>query len=182
MTEAIYEQTKQVVQSFIQAAGLRKKHLLVIGVSTSEVIGKQIGTGGSEQVAAEIFSAVRDLQKEHAFQLAFQCCEHLNRALVMERSTQERTHYPEVSVIPVPNAGGAMASYAFHHLQDPVLVETVQADAAIDIGDTLIGMHLKPVAVPIRPVQRTIGEAHVTMAITRPKLIGGARAVYVLER
>ncbi|SFX63098.1 TIGR01440 family protein [Thermoactinomyces sp. DSM 45891] len=179
MTGTIYEQTKQVVQSLIQAFSLHEKHLLVIGVSTSEVIGKQIGMGGSDQVAAEIFSALRELQEEHGFQLAFQCCEHLNRALVMERSTQERYHYPEVSVIPVPNAGGAMASYAFHHFQDSVLVETIQADAAIDIGDTFIGMHLKPVAVPIRPAQRHIGEAHVTMAITRPKLIGGARATYV---
>ncbi|SDY41421.1 TIGR01440 family protein [Thermoactinomyces sp. DSM 45892] len=182
MAEAIYEQTKQVVQSLMKASRLQEKHLLVIGVSTSEVIGKQIGTGGSDQVAAEIFSALREGQGEHGFQLAFQCCEHLNRALVIERSTQERYHYPEVSVIPVPHAGGAMASYAFHHLQDPVLVEAVQADAAIDIGDTLIGMHLKPVAVPVRPVQSHIGEAHVTMAITRPKLIGGARAVYVLEK
>lgn len=178
----IYDQTKQVIHELIQAALLQEKHLLVMGVSTSEVIGKKIGTDGSDRVAAEIFLAAKELQKEYGFQLAFQCCEHLNRALVLERKTQERYHYPEVSVIPVPKAGGAMASYAFHHLQDAVLVETVQADAAIDIGDTLIGMHLKPVAVPIRPTQRSIGEAHVTMAMTRPKLIGGARAVYVIEK
>lgn len=178
----IYDQTKKVIQELIQVASLQEKHLLVLGVSTSEVIGEKIGTGGSDQIAAEIFAAAKELQQEYGFQLAFQCCEHLNRALVMERKTQERYHYPEVTVIPVPKAGGAMASYAFRHMQDAVLVEAVQADAAIDIGDTLIGMHLKPVAVPVRPTQRSIGEAHVTMAMTRPKLIGGARAVYVIEK
>lgn len=178
----IYDQTKQVIHELVQVARLQEKHLLVMGVSTSEVIGNKIGTGGSDQVAEEIFSAAMEFQQEYGFHLAFQCCEHLNRALVMERRTLERYHYPEVSVIPVPKAGGAMASYAFRHLQDAVLVETVQADTAIDIGDTLIGMHLKPVAVPVRPIQRSIGEAHVTMAMTRPKLIGGARAVYVIEK
>ena len=102
----------------------------------------------------------------------------MNRALVVERKTAERFGWPEVTVVPVNNAGGAMAAYAYRHMEQPVVVEQIQADAGIDIGDTLIGMHLKPVAVPVRSQQKTIGQAHVTLAKTPPKLIGGERAVY----
>lgn len=157
---------------------LNERHILVIGVSTSEVLGVHIGKGGSVEVAAALFQAIKCVQDQHGFQLAFQCCEHLNRALVVERSTQESWQLIEVTAVPVATAGGAMATYAYDHFQDPVLAEHIQADAAIDIGDTLIGMHLKPVAVPVRPSIRQIGSAHLTMAITRPKLVGGERAVY----
>jgi uncharacterized protein (TIGR01440 family) len=177
----IGEQVKSVMQDLLQAMPLNEEHLLVMGVSTSEVLGRKIGTSGNDEVAAEIFHAVMEVQREHGFHLAFQCCEHLNRALVVERKTQKQFHLTEVTAVPVPKAGGAMAAYAFRHLKDAVLVEHVQADAGIDIGSTLIGMHLKPVAVPVRPTQKIVGEAYVTMAKTRPKLIGGARAVYVLE-
>ncbi|GGE05321.1 UPF0340 protein YwlG [Marinithermofilum abyssi] len=177
----IREQTSRVVRELMQAMPLSESHVLVVGVSTSEVAGERIGTAGSDSVAAALFAGVMDEQRKYGFHLAFQCCEHLNRALVVRRSTAERFGLTEVTVVPVPKAGGAMASYAFRHLDDAVMVESIAADAGIDIGDTFIGMHLKPVAVPVRPSIRQIGQAHVTMAKTRPKLIGGARAVYVLE-
>lgn len=172
---------KQVLQDLLQERALNEKHVLVVGISTSEVIGKRIGSEGSDEVAAALFAAIRDVQKQHGFHLAFQCCEHLNRALVVEQHTAETFGWTVVTVVPVPYAGGAMASYAFRHLDQPVVVEQIQADAGVDIGDTLIGMHLKHVAVPVRPSIKQVGHAHVTMAKTRPKLIGGARAVYNWE-
>jgi uncharacterized protein (TIGR01440 family) len=110
----------------------------------------------------------------------WQCCEHLNRALVTERVVAEAQGWSEVSAIPVPKAGGSMASFAYRQLKEPCLVESVQVHAGIDIGETMIGMHLRPVAVPLRPSIRSIGQARVNMAMTRPRLIGGARAVYTL--
>jgi uncharacterized protein (TIGR01440 family) len=177
----IREEIKNVIENLLEEMPLSDKHILVFGISTSEVLGKKIGSGGSDLIASSLFAGIKEMQQRVGFHLAFQCCEHLNRALVVERQTAERFGWPEVTVIPVPHAGGAMASYAYRHLDDAVIVEQIQADAGIDIGDTLIGMHLKPVAVPVRPKQRQVGEAHVTMAKTRPKLIGGARAVYQLE-
>ncbi|WP_108022378.1 TIGR01440 family protein [Melghirimyces profundicolus] len=171
----------QVTEELLEAKPLNRGHLLVMGVSTSEVAGKRIGTAGSDEVAASILEGALEVQRNHGYHLAFQCCEHLNRALVVARETLETFGLTEVTAVPVPKAGGAMASHAFRHLEDAVLVEEVAADAGIDIGDTLIGMHLKPVAVPVRPSIRQIGQAHVTMAKTRPRLIGGARAVYILE-
>ncbi|MBA4541846.1 MULTISPECIES: TIGR01440 family protein [Thermoactinomyces] len=178
---SLKNEVKEILHDLLEAMPLTERHLVVFGVSTSEVAGKRIGTEGSTEIAARIFAGIREVQAESGFQLAFQCCEHLNRALVVEQETAERFSLPEVTVIPVPHAGGAMASYAFRHLEHPVLVEKIQADAGVDIGDTLIGMHLKPVAVPVRPRLKKVGQAHVTMAKTRPKLIGGARAVYLLE-
>lgn len=174
----IEQQIRSVTVEVQQLAGLQAGHLLVIGCSTSEVLGKQIGKAGSEEVAAALFRGIVSVQREHGFDLAFQCCEHLNRALVVEQSTMERFHLEQVSVVPVANAGGWMAAHAFAMWPSAVVVERVSAHAAIDIGDTLIGMHLRQVAVPIRPQIRFIGEAHVTAARTRPKLIGGERAVY----
>ncbi|BCU83270.1 UPF0340 protein YwlG [Polycladomyces abyssicola] len=174
-------QVVQLVDELVAEKPLDERHLLVVGVSTSEVIGKRIGTAGNDEVARAIFQELMEAQKKYGFHLAFQCCEHLNRALVVRRETMERFQLEEVTVVPVPKAGGAMAAYAYRHLDEAVIVESLRADAGIDIGDTLIGMHLKPVAVPVRPSCRQIGEAHVTMAKTRPKLIGGARAVYTLQ-
>ncbi|PLS18345.1 TIGR01440 family protein [Bacillus sp. M6-12] len=159
-------------------AQLQDKHLLVVGCSTSEVIGKRIGTEGTLDAAAIIFREFEAFQQKTGLNLAFQCCEHLNRALVVTRQTAESRGYEEVAVIPVQTAGGAMAAYAFNHLNQAVVVEHIKADAGIDIGDTFIGMHLKHVAVPVRSKIRQVGHAHVTMAKTRPKLIGGERAVY----
>ncbi|KLT16796.1 TIGR01440 family protein [Neobacillus vireti] len=172
------KELEAILTEFKEQAAFKPGQLLVIGCSTSEVIGERIGTSGTIEVAEMIFRGLKKLQAELGIQLAFQCCEHLNRALVVERKTAEERRLAEVSVVPVRKAGGAMATYAFEQMDDAVVVEFVQADAGIDIGHTLIGMHLKHVAVPIRVKQKTIGQAYVTLAKVRPKLIGGARAVY----
>lgn len=170
--------TRQVVEELQEVAALGPNHLLVIGCSTSEVAGRPIGTAGSLAIAAAIWEGVEAVRRRHGFHVAWQCCEHLNRALVVERETMERFGLEEVTVVPHPKAGGSMATVAYERMRDPVVVEAVRAHAGVDIGDTLIGMHLRPVAVPVRPSVREIGQAHVTMARTRPKLIGGERAIY----
>lgn len=179
IAEQVKKDMEQLVQEWIESGYLHKNQLFVIGCSTSEVAGEQIGTSGSEDIAAHIYSALKDLKDKTGVYLAFQCCEHLNRALVVEREVL--AHYPdleEVTVIPHPNAGGSMASYAYRNMTDPVVVEEIKAHAGMDIGDTMIGMHLKRVAVPLRFKQKQIGQAHLTCARTRPKLIGGERARY----
>ncbi|MGG5255196.1 TIGR01440 family protein [Neobacillus sp. SM06] len=172
------KELEAILAEFGEQAEFKPGQLVVLGCSTSEVLGEKIGTAGTFDVAEMIYLSLSKWQQKQGVQLAFQCCEHLNRALVMERRTAETRGYDEVSVIPVRGAGGAMAAYAFGQLTDPVVVEFVKADAGIDIGNTLIGMHLKHVAVPVRVKQKTLGKAHVTLAKTRPKLIGGQRAVY----
>lgn len=178
MSETIQTSLTTLLDQLAASTSLDDTRLLVIGCSTSEVVGEAIGTSSTMDVAASIFSSLEAFQQQTGVKLAFQSCEHLNRALVVERETAQRYGYEKVSAVPVRSAGGAMATYAYHHFNDPVLVEFVKADAGIDIGDTFIGMHLKHVAVPVRSEVKTIGEAHVTMARTRPKLIGGERAVY----
>lgn len=176
------ERVQAALLELVQAGGVGSKGIIVIGCSTSEVAGRHIGTSGSEAVAASLYEGIRSAREQSPFYPAFQCCEHLNRALVIERELLDRMPLLEpVSVIPVAKAGGSMAAYAYRTMQDPVVVETIRADAAIDIGGTLIGMHLKPVAVPFRTAVRTIGQATLQAAYTRPKLIGGVRAVYVQE-
>jgi uncharacterized protein (TIGR01440 family) len=175
---AIEKQVIEVVKEVVHLSELKPGQLLVIGCSTSEVLGKHIGKAGSKEVAAALYRGIRAVQDLSGFAVAFQCCEHLNRALVVEREVLERFGWDEVSVVPVPTAGGSMAAHAYTQMKDAAVVEHISAHAGIDIGDTLIGMHLKHVAVPVRPTIRVIGEAHVTAARTRPKLIGGARAVY----
>lgn len=179
--ERIRQETVSILEDLHTAFPLEPSKLLVVGVSTSEVLGEKIGSHGSDQVAAVIYDVLSDCQQRLGFMLAFQCCEHLNRALVVTKETAARLHLTEVAAVPVGHAGGAIASYAYRHFTNSMLVESVTADAGIDIGSTLIGMHLKPVAVPVRPKNPYLGHAHVTMAMTRPKLIGGSRAVYVRE-
>lgn len=169
---------EKIIRELAEAGRLKAGELLVIGASTSEVIGKRIGTAGAIEAAEAIYAGVEAVRKDFSFIPVYQCCEHLNRALVIEEEAAIRYGLELVHAIPVPKAGGSMAAYAFGRLDKPCLAESVAAHAGIDIGDTFIGMHLKRVAVPVRPSIRSIGEAHVTMAITRPKLIGGARAVY----
>lgn len=171
-------QLQLILQEFKSKVQLRPNQLFLVGCSTSEVIGQKIGTAGTMDVAAMIFRQLSKFAGETGMRLAFQCCEHLNRAIVLERRTAQELHLDEVSVIPIRTAGGAMATYAFENLNDPVVVEFIRADAGMDIGDTLIGMHLKHVAVPVRVHEKQIGNAHITLATTRPKLIGGSRAVY----
>lgn len=177
--DRVAEQVERVVLEVLAQGPAHPSKILVVGVSTSEVIGRHIGSSGSSDVAAQILEGVRRARAKVTFSPAFQCCEHLNRALVVERELVKRQPQLElVSVVPVPQAGGAMAAYAYKHLQDAVVVEAVVAHAGIDIGETMIGMHVKRVAVPFRPSIRQIGLARVLAAYSRPKLIGGARAVY----
>ncbi|WP_192043402.1 TIGR01440 family protein [Paenibacillus lycopersici] len=180
-SEQLTKDVETVVRELAQAAGLRQGQLLVVGVSTSEVLGERIGTSGTPETAEAIYAGIEAVRRDIGFHPVFQCCEHLNRALVIEREAAERYGLELVSAVPVRKAGGSMAAHAYRALPDACLVETVQAHAGIDIGDTFIGMHLKRVAVPVRPSIRSIGSAHLTMAFTRPKLIGGERAVYGLE-
>ena len=121
---------------------------------------------------------MKDFAEKHKLFLAFQGCEHINRALTIERRAAGKFNLEPVSVIPVVHAGGSMSAYAYQHMDDPVVVEAIRANAGIDIGQTLIGMHLKPVAVPLRTSIEKIGDAIVTIATTRPKLIGGEQAIY----
>ncbi|PLT35875.1 TIGR01440 family protein [Bacillus sp. V5-8f] len=167
-----------VLQDFQNEARLDSGKLFVVGCSTSEVAGKRIGTNGTLEIAEMIFTELQAFQTETGVEIAFQCCEHVNRALVLPRHVAEKHGYEEVSVVPVRTAGGAMAAFAYNHIKDAAVVEHIKADAGIDIGDTFIGMHLKHVAVPVRSSMKEVGHAHVTMARTRPKLIGGERAVY----
>ncbi|WAH39319.1 TIGR01440 family protein [Alicyclobacillus dauci] len=160
------------------AANLGPGQILIVGASSSEVMGKRIGTSTSMAVGRLIVDTVLSCAQPLGFAVAFQCCEHLNRSIVVERSVATHHGLQQVSAVPVPGAGGAVAAAAYFAFTDPVLVETITADAGIDIGDTFIGMHLKRVAVPLRGRVREIGQAHVTMARTRPPLIGGSRAVY----
>ena len=158
----------------------KPKQLFVIGCSTSEVIGAHIGTSGTEDVATILYEALFDFAKRHELFLAFQGCEHINRALTLEAEAAQYYQLEEVSVIPVRSAGGSMAAFAYKQMASPIVVEHINAHGGIDIGQTLIGMHLKHVAVPVRTSIKMVGEAVVTIATTRPKKIGGERAVYTL--
>lgn len=182
MAADLRSNTAAVLKELVAAAELKPGKLLVIGASTSEVAGQRIGTSGALEVAEQLLAGVREVQQEYGFDVAFQCCEHLNRALVLERAVLERLGLREVAAVPVPKAGGSMAAAGFRSLKEPCLAETIEAHAGLDIGETLIGMHLRRVAVPFRPSLRYIGEARVNAAFTRPPLIGGERAVYRLEQ
>ena len=172
----IYEQAKAAIAELSEKANLKKGSIIVIGCSTSEVMGSKIGTNSNLDAAGEIFSGLYDYAQGKGFHLAIQCCEHLNRAVITERNA---VPYSEtVNVIPKPKAGGSLATQAYARFVDPVAVEEIKADAGLDIGLTLIGMHLKKVAVPVRLQQNKIGEAIVVAARTRPKFVGGSRAVY----
>lgn len=180
--EELAAEAQRAVEELIEVSGIKPGKVLVVGCSTSEIVGGKIGTCGSEEAAAAVFGSIYKAAKAHGLYLAFQCCEHLNRALVTEREAMEKFGWEEVTVRPMPHAGGSMATAAYDNFADPVVVEAIKADAGIDIGQTLIGMHLKRVAVPVRLAQKTIGAAVVTAARTRPPLIGGERAHYPEKR
>ena len=176
----VADEVERSLRELASAGGLREGRIVVIGCSTSEIRGERIGTSGAEEIAALVHEGVERARADIGFQPVWQCCEHLNRALVAPRELAEAKGWTIVSAVPVRKAGGSMAAYAYRRLADPCLVESLRADAGIDIGETLIGMHLRPVAVPVRPSVPWIGSARLTMAYTRPKLIGGERAVYRL--
>ncbi len=175
---SIAEQTFAAVEELLTAAAPKQGEVLVVGCSTSEVVGERIGTAGSLEAAAAIFGALREAAFRHGIFLAIQCCEHLNRALVTESAAAEKYGWQEVAVRPVAHAGGSLAEMAYGGFDRPVVVAAVKAHAGLDIGQTLIGMHLKEVAVPVRLAQVKIGAAPLTAARTRPPYIGGPRAQY----
>ena len=180
MHNAIYSQTQAAIAELCERAKLPSGSIVVIGCSTSEVLGSAIGTNSSPDVAGEIFTALHDYAKNHGLYLAIQCCEHLNRAIITERKAVP--YADPVNVVPQPKAGGSLATQAYAGFDDPIVVEEIRADAGLDVGFTMIGMHLKKVAVPLRLKNNTIGSAMVLGARTRPKFIGGIRAVYDEER
>lgn len=174
--EEIKAQAKAVAGEIIEKAGLTKGQILVVGCSSSEVCGDKIGSNSNLEVAQNVFAGIYEAACENGIYLAAQCCEHLNRAIIIER---EAVPFAEiVNVVPQPKAGGSFATTAYKTFKNPVALEEIKADAGIDIGDTFIGMHLKKVAVPVRLENKNIGEAHITAARVRPKYIGGQRAVY----
>ena len=176
MIEEIYKQVQATISELCEKANLTAGQVVVVGCSTSEVVGSTIGTNSNVEVASELFKGLNDFAKSKGIHLAIQCCEHLNRAIVTERKA---VPYAEiVNVIPKPKAGGALATQAYENFEEPVVVEEIKADAGLDIGLTLIGMHLKKVAVPLRLDNCTIGKARVVAARTRSKFIGGERACY----
>lgn len=169
------------VRELIEVAHLTAGQILVIGCSSSELIGERIGKHSSMEAAVNLYEAIAPVLAEHGILLAAQCCEHLNRALIVERKTAEAYGLDPVWVKPQPKAGGSFATTVWEHMNDPVAVETVKAHAGMDIGSTLIGMHLRRVAVPVRLSINRIGEASLVCARTRPAYIGGPRAQYQTE-
>lgn len=174
----ITKQVRQAGQELLKAAMLKKEHILVMGCSTSEIQGQKIGSYSNLAVAHAVLDGLMPLLADHHLYLAVQACEHLNRALVVEETCAEKYHWEEVAVIPHEQAGGALATAAIQRFKNPIVVERIQAHAGIDIGDTFIGMHLKRVVVPVRSSLPSIGQAHLSMARTRPMYIGGERARY----
>ncbi|MBE5785005.1 MAG: TIGR01440 family protein [Clostridiales bacterium] len=177
----IHEQAKAALAELFAAADtLRPGNIFVIGCSTSEVMGRMIGTGSSEEAAKAIMDAVLPEVKKRGLFLAVQCCEHLNRCLVVERECLEKYGLQQVWVRPQLHAGGAFAMQALVRFEDYVMAEDLKgrASAGMDIGGTFIGMHMHPVVVPVHAKTRKIGAANVTMARTRPKYVGGPRAAY----
>jgi uncharacterized protein (TIGR01440 family) len=178
----MYEEIKQAAAAamteLLETAKLKPGALVVVGCSSSEILGQKIGKGSSPEAAQAVVDAILPILEERKMLLAAQCCEHLNRALIVERTTMEKYSLEQVTVMPRPKAGGSFATAVYAAMKDPVAVEFIKADAGLDIGNTLIGMHLKHVAVPLRLSVKHIGEAAVNAARTRPKLIGGKRAEY----
>lgn len=178
MYEDLTAVSRQAVTELLQSAGLHPGDLFVVGCSSSEVLGQRIGSASSLEAAQAVFEGIHPVLKERGIYLATQCCEHLNRAVILERAAATLHRLEQVNVIPQPKAGGSFATVAHRRLEDPVAVEEVRAMAGMDIGGTLIGMQLRRVAVPVRLSVKRIGEAPLFCARTRPKFVGGERACY----
>ncbi|MDE6054729.1 MAG: TIGR01440 family protein [Lachnospiraceae bacterium] len=176
--EKVIKDAKRVVAEFLEQAKLKEGNLVVIGCSTSEIAEHQIGSYSNAELGEAVFVAMYEEFEKAGLSVAAQCCEHLNRALIMSEADAECFGCEIVNVIPQPKAGGSFSTAAWKHMEHPVAVEHIQAHAGIDIGDTLIGMHLRPVAVPVRIEHPVIGGAHIVCARTRAKYIGGGRACY----
>lgn len=176
MFENIMQDTRNAAEELLSLSNLKRGSIVIIGCSSSEVTGGRIGTASSPEAAEAIFEALDSVFTPKGIYIAAQCCEHLNRAVIVEREAVGNA--PIVNVLPQPKAGGSFATAAYRHFKDPVALESIQADAGLDIGGVLIGMHLKPVAVPLKLTVRRIGDALLIGARTRPKFVGGSRAVY----
>lgn len=176
--ENIKKQAEQAVKELLLVAGLKKGDIFVVGCSSSEIIGGNIGKNSSFEAAQAVFEGVYPVLKENGIYLAAQCCEHLNRALIIEREAAEKYGLDEVCVVPKMKAGGSFATCCYENFASAVAVENIKAKAGMDIGGTLIGMHLKNVAVPVKLSFNKIGDAVLLCARTRPKYIGGERAQY----
>lgn len=175
--EEIRKQAENAVRELLETARTEKGDIFVVGCSSSEIKGEHIGKGSDINAAKAVYEGISPVLKEKGLYLAAQCCEHLNRAIIVEK--EALLPGSEIcNVVPQLHAGGSFAVTVYENAEHPVAVEHIQAAAGIDIGDTLIGMHLRPVAVPVRIAQKRIGEANVVCARTRPKFIGGSRAVY----
>lgn len=175
--EEIKLEAKEACEELLKTAGIEKGEIFVVGCSSSEVKGEHIGKGSDINVAKAIYEGIKPLLDERGIFLAAQCCEHLNRAIIIEKEALPQG--AEIcNVVPQLHAGGSFSVTYYSDAKEPVAVEHIKAAAGMDIGDTLIGMHLRDVAVPVRTKIKKIGEANVVCARTRPKFIGGARAVY----
>ena len=182
MLKEIEKQASAAVKELFEVAKLHEGDILVIGCSSSEIAGHKIGTFSTCDLSKAVFKAVYQEAERHGVFVAAQCCEHLNRALITERKCAEKYNLEPVNVVPQIKAGGSLAVSAYETFKEPVAVEKIRAHAGMDIGDTLIGMHLREVAVPVRLGIKKIGEANLVCARTRPKFIGGERAVYDREK
>ncbi len=174
----IKEQVQEAVREVVANSLLESEDIFVIGCSTSEIVDKKIGSAFVPDLGREVFLGAQEELSKDGIYLAAQCCEHLNRALVVEKEVAKKYNLVIVNALPRPDAGGSFATATYENMKDPVLVENIRARAGLDIGDTLIGMHLDAVAVPLRLGISKIGSAHLTAAYVRPKLIGGIRASY----
>ena len=178
MVDEIRDQARTAIMELLKVANLQEEDIVVVGCSSSEVGGHAIGTESSTDIADAIFAGIYPVLQERGLFLAAQCCEHLNRALIVEREAARRCGLEIVNVVPQPKAGGSFATAAYKNFENPVAVETITARAGLDIGGTLIGMHRAPVAVPVRISVTKIGMANLICARTRPRFIGGGRAQY----
>ncbi len=176
--DEIKSQLTGILTKFLSEHPQKVGSIFVIGCSSSEINGGKIGKNSSAEIGEVIFKTANEILSKKRIFLACQCCEHLNRALVIEQECAEKYNYEQVSVVPWIHGGGSFATAAYHNFKNPIVVEHIKASAGIDIGDTLIGMHLKDVAVPVHFENHFIGNANVVGAWCRPKLIGGERARY----
>ncbi len=179
MLKQLEQEAYNTALEIIETAKLKENNILVVGCSTSEVLGEKIGTASSPEAAKAVFAGIYKAANEKHVFIAAQCCEHLNRAIIIERDASPNSEI--VNVVPMPKAGGSFATAAYAAFRNPIAVEEIKADAGIDIGFTLIGMHIKKVAVPIRLINNKIGSAVVLAARSRAKYIGGERAHYDLN-
>lgn len=179
MFKNITNNAKQAITELIKVSGIKTGELLVIGCSSSEIVGGNIGKSSSIEAAQAVFDGIYPILKEKGIFLAAQCCEHLNRAIIIEQDAADKFGLDIVNVVPVAKAGGSFATTVWRNMEHPVAVEHIKAHAGLDIGNTLIGMHLKEVTVPVRLSITQIGKAPIVAARTRPKFIGGERACYL---